>query len=250
MSDTAGCGIVMAVRVLLIEDDAKLALRTAEYLRDHGADVEIAADGATGLERARAGGHDVVLLDLMLPEMDGLAVCKALRRDSSVPVIMLTARGEDVDRIVGLELGADDYLAKPFNPRELLARMRAVLRRTVAVAPEEAAPEELRVAGLVIDRERHTATIDEVALELTAFQFDLLWVLAKAAGKVRSREQLYNDVRRLRGEAPTSSFDPAVDRSVDVHMSKIRAALAAAVPEAVTLVKTVRGVGYVIGDAP
>jgi DNA-binding response OmpR family regulator len=240
--------MVMSVRVLLIEDDAKLATRTAEYLRDHGAQVEIAADGAIGLERARAGDHDVVLLDLMLPEIDGLSLCKELRRDSTVPVIMLTARGEDVDRIVGLELGADDYLAKPFNPRELLARMRAVLRRTAVAAPAQPQSELVRVGGLVIDRDRHTAAIGDTALELTAFQFDLLWVLAKTAGKVRSREQLYNDVRRLRGEAPTSSFDPAVDRSVDVHMSKIRAALAAAAPEAASLVKTVRGVGYVIGD--
>jgi DNA-binding response OmpR family regulator len=234
-----------AVRVLLIEDDAKLAERTAEYLRDHGASVELATDGALGLARAEAGEHDIVLLDLMLPGLDGLSVCKQLRKVSGVPVIMLTARGEEVDRIVGLELGADDYLPKPFSPRELVARMRAVLRRGAAAAPSNA--NDLTVGALSIDRERHVATFAGTVLELTAFQFDLLWVIARAAGKVLAREQIYNEVRRLRGEAP-ASFDPAVDRSVDVHMSKIRAALAAAGPDGGALVRTIRGVGYVIGD--
>jgi|LNFM01.2.fsa_nt_gb DNA-binding response OmpR family regulator len=233
------------VRVLLIEDDVKLAERTAEYLRDHGAAVEIVGDGDGGLVRAQAGDHDIVLLDLMLPGIDGLAVCKQLRKTSGVPVIMLTARGDEVDRVVGLELGADDYLPKPFSPRELLARMRAVLRR--GVAPASANANELRVGALAIDRERHVASFGDATLELTAFQFDLLWVLARSAGKVLGREQIYNEVRRLRGESP-ASFDPAVDRSVDVHMSKIRAALSGAGPDGATVVRTVRGVGYVIGD--
>ena len=236
------------VRVLLIEDDAKLAEHTAEYLRGHGAAVEIVADGALGLSRALAGEHDVVLLDLMLPGLDGLSVCQQLRRHGAVPVIMLTARGEEVDRIVGLEIGADDYMPKPFSPRELLARMRAVLRRGQG-AGSGANPRELRVGVLSIDRERHVASFAGATLELTAFQFDLLWVLASAAGKVLTREQIYNDVRRLRGEPP-ASFDPAVDRSVDVHMSKIRAALTSAGPEGSSVVKTIRGVGYGIGDTP
>jgi DNA-binding response OmpR family regulator len=243
-ADFAACGMVISVRVLLIEDDVKLAERTAEYLRDHGAVVEIVADGDTGLARAQAGGHDIVLLDLMLPGMDGLAVCKQLRASSGVPVIMLTARGDEVDRIVGLELGADDYMPKPFSPRELLARMRAVLRRGASTSTNAT---ELRVGALAIDRERHVATFGDTQLELTAFQFDLLWVLARSAGKVLAREQIYNEVRKLRGESP-ASFDPAVDRSVDVHMSKIRAALTAAGPDGATVVRTVRGVGYVMGD--
>jgi DNA-binding response OmpR family regulator len=233
------------VRVLLIEDDVKLADRTAEYLQGHGAEVEIIADGAAGLERARAGEHEIVLLDLMLPGMDGLALCQQLRQSSDVPIIMLTARGEEVDRIVGLELGADDYMPKPFSPRELLARMRAVLRRGGPPAPGEPA-QLIEFGALVIDRDRHTASFEGHAIELTAFQFDLLWVLARSAGKVLPREQIYNDVRRLRGEPPVD-FDPAVDRSVDVHMSKIRAALGAASPSGTTLVRTIRGVGYVLG---
>ncbi|MFO0632483.1 MAG: response regulator transcription factor [Nannocystaceae bacterium] len=216
------------MRVLLIEDDVKLAERTAEYLQDHGATVEIVGDGTAGLARARAGSHDIVLLDLMLPGIDGLALCQQLRQGSTVPVIMLTARGDEVDRVVGLELGADDYMPKPFSPRELLARMRAVLRRQGGGGGGDERQAGV-VGALAIDRERRTASFEGVALELTAFQFDLLWVLARAAGKVLPRDQIYNEVRKLRGEAPTS-FDPSVDRSVDVHLSKIRAALAAAAP--------------------
>lgn len=230
---------------MLIEDDVKLAERTAEYLQDHGATVEIVGDGTAGLARARAGSHDIVLLDLMLPGIDGLALCQQLRQGSTVPVIMLTARGDEVDRVVGLELGADDYMPKPFSPRELLARMRAVLRRQGGGGGGDER-QAVVVGALAIDRERRTASFEGVALELTAFQFDLLWVLARAAGKVLPRDQIYNEVRKLRGEAPTS-FDPSVDRSVDVHLSKIRAALAAAAPAGGGLVRTIRGVGYVLG---
>jgi DNA-binding response OmpR family regulator len=233
------------VRILLIEDDARLAERTAEYLRGHEAEVEIVGDGQAGLERACAGGHDLVLLDLMLPGIDGLALCKRLRATSNVPVIMLTARGDEIDRVVGLELGADDYVAKPFSPRELLARIRAVLRRHHGTEPSDPA-QVVRVGPLVVDRDRRTSTLGEQSLDLTAFQFDLLWVLARAAGRVLAREQLYNEVRRLRGDAP-AAFDPAVDRSVDVHLSKIRAALDAAAPEGAQLIRTIRGVGYVLG---
>ena len=232
------------MKILLIEDDARLAERTAEYLRTHDATVDIIGDGETGLAKASAGEHDIVLLDLMLPGMDGLEVCKQLRQGkSTVPVIMLTARGEEVDRIVGLEIGADDYLPKPFSPRELLARIRAVLRRQGAVEEPDA---KLEVGSLTIDRDRRVATVSDTAMELTAYQFDLLWALAEGAGKVLSREQLHNRVRQLRGEAP-AEFDPAVDRSIDVHMSKVRAALASADDDAKGLIRTVRGVGYVLG---
>lgn len=236
-------GTLTGVKILLIEDDARLAERTAEYLRTHDATVEIVGDGEQGLARASAGEHDIVLLDLMLPGLDGLEVCKRLRQSSSIPVIMLTARGEEVDRVVGLEIGADDYLPKPFSPRELLARIRAVLRRHQGA---DAPAATLEVGPLHIDRDRRVATVTEQAVELTAYQFDLLWTLAEGAGKVLSREQLHKRVRQLRGESPTE-FDPAVDRSIDVHLSKVRGALGTAHEAGKDLIRTVRGVGYVLG---
>lgn len=234
------------MRLLLIEDDARLAEHTAEYLRDHDAEVEVVGDGAAGLQRAASGEHDLVLLDIMLPGMDGLEVCRMLRQRSAVPVIMLTARGDEIDRVVGLEIGADDYLPKPFSPRELLARIRAVLRRQPTTEAEPPG-QVIEIGPLHIDRDRREAAVGEAAMELTAYQFDLLWVLAHSAGKVLSREQLYGQVRALRGEPPVD-FDPAVDRSIDVHMSKVRGALSTADSDAKGLIRTVRGVGYVLSD--
>ena len=232
------------MRILLIEDDERLAERTCEYLRSHEAEVEIVPEGERGLERAGSGEHDIVLLDLMLPGIDGLELCRRLRQRSKVPVIILSARGEEVDRIVGLELGADDYLAKPFSPRELLARIRAVLRRHTASAEVES--EIIEIGPLSIDRARRVATMSGAACELTAYQFDLLWLLATQAERVLSRTQLHAQVRALRGE-PTQDFDPAVDRSIDVHLSKIRQSLATAdAVHGAGLIKTVRGVGYVL----
>ncbi|MEM9460110.1 MAG: response regulator transcription factor, partial [Myxococcota bacterium] len=154
-----------------------------------------------------------------------------------------------IDRVVGLEIGADDYLPKPFSPRELLARIRAVLRRQPAGGSGGGggADQQLSIGPLQIDRERRTATVGETPLELTAYQFDLLWVLAKSAGKVLGREQLHRQVRELRGE-PAIDFDPAVDRSIDVHMSKVRGALGSVDTTAKALIRTVRGVGYVLSD--
>ena len=234
------------MRVLLVEDDSRLAERTAEYLRDHSMEVEIAADGELGLSRAIRGGHDLVLLDLMLPGIGGLDLLRQLRQRSRVPVIMLTARGEEADRILGLELGADDYLPKPFSPRELVARIRAVLRRAQGPAEESA---NVSVGSLVVDRDRRRVEVAGVACELTPYQFDLLWVLAEAREHVLSREQLYNGVRSLRGDPP-ADFDPSVDRSIDVHLSKIRQALAAADPSGEGLIRTIRGVGYVLAPPP
>jgi DNA-binding response OmpR family regulator len=231
------------VRILLIEDDQRLAERTAEYLRGHDAEVEIVGDGETGLRRALDQEHDIILLDLMLPGLDGLEVCKRLRTTSAVPVIMLTARGDEVDRVVGLEIGADDYVPKPFSPRELLARIRAVLRRHAVPAAESAT---IAVDGLVIDRDRRVATFEDAPVELTAYQFDLLWVLASHRGRVMPRARLHTTVRELRNEPP-SDFDPTVDRSIDVHLSKIRGALGAAAPDGDRLIRTIRGVGYVLG---
>jgi DNA-binding response OmpR family regulator len=235
------------MRILLIEDDQRLAERTAEYLRGHELKVEIVGDGEKGLERSGSGEHDLVLLDLMLPGIDGLELCKKLRQRSKVPVIMLSARGEEVDRIVGLELGADDYLPKPFSPRELLARIRAVLRRHAGGGASH--DDRIEVGPLQIDRSRRLATVGEITLELTAYQFDLLWVLASQAERVLTRNQLHAQVRALRGEPP-QEFDPQVDRSIDVHMSKVRQALAAADAEqGGALIKTIRGVGYVLSPS-
>lgn len=230
------------MRILLIEDDARLAEHTAEYLQGHNAQVEIVPDGTLGLERAAAGEHDVVLLDLMLPGIDGLQLCKELRQNSGVPVIMLSARGEEVDRIVGLEIGADDYLPKPYSPRELLARIRAVLRRGQTTEVEG---EKIERAGLSIDRGRREASFHGSKMELTAYQFDLLWALATRPGKVIKRADLFAEVRRLRDEPP-QEFDPSVDRSIDVHLSKVRQALGRASSDGDKVIRTVRGVGYVL----
>ena len=241
-------------RVLLVEDDTRLAAHTAEYLQDHDFRVEIAADGELGLARALSGEHDVVLLDLMLPRLDGLSVCKALRQRSAVPVLMLSARSEEIDRILGLELGADDYLAKPFSFRELVARIRAVLRRGLPPGDHSGnhsgnhpgnQPGLRRCGPLLIDRERHRVSVEGAACELTAYQFDLLWLLAGAPDQVLAREQIHQRLRALRGE-PAGEFDPAVDRSIDVHLSKVRAALTAAHPSGAGLIRTLRGVGYML----
>lgn len=230
------------MRALLIEDDEKLAELTREYLEQRDVTVQIVSDGAAGFQAARAGAFDVILLDLMLPNMDGLEICKRLRRESSVPVIILSARGDEVDKVVGLEIGADDYLAKPFSPRELLARMNAVVRRHQPSAPADG---PVTSGPLMIDRGRRIATICDTPLELTAHQFDVLWVLALKPGRVLTRKEIYREVRTAQ-DLPPEDFDPAIDRSVDVHLSKIRQAFDAKHPGTSRLVKTVRGVGYVL----
>jgi DNA-binding response OmpR family regulator len=185
-----------------------------------------------GLRLLEAGGFDAVVLDVMLPDLDGFEACRRIRATSDVPVIMLTARGEDTDRIVGLELGADDYLPKPFNPRELLARLRAVLRRRAAPA----AGTSLRFGRLEIDRAARVARVDGQDRALTAHQFDLLVALAESAGRVLSRDSLMQKVRGLDLEA--------FDRSIDVHVSRIRAAIEDD-PRRPRRILTVRGAGYV-----
>jgi DNA-binding response OmpR family regulator len=221
---------------LLIDDDARLAAMIAEYLGKNDVDVTVAGDGERGLAALNKGRFDAVLLDLMLPGVDGLEVCKRIRttsRHPDVPIVMLTAKGDDVDKIVGLELGADDYLAKPFNPRELLARLRAVLRR----AQPAQALERFRTGELEIDFAAREVTVGGKRQVLTHFEFELLSQLARAAGRVLSREHLM-DV--LKG-AEFESFD----RSIDVHVSKLRAKLEDD-PKEPRYIKTVRGVGYVL----
>jgi DNA-binding response OmpR family regulator len=221
-------------RVLLIDDDAALAGLVRDYLKPLGYDVTAAANAAEGLRRLEEG-WDAVLLDVMLPDLDGFEVCRRIRAGSDVPVLMLTARGQDEDRIVGLELGADDYLPKPFNPRELLARLRAVLRRRHA-AGARAQQQPLRFGRLEIDEDARIVRVDGEERPLTGYQFDLLAALAESAGRVLSRETLMARA----GHSAAEAFD----RSIDVHVSRIRAAIEDD-PKRPRRLLTVRGAGYV-----
>jgi DNA-binding response OmpR family regulator len=227
--------VVMATRILMIEDDARLAEMVARDLGRSGLEVTAAGTATEGFGRLAREPFDLVLLDLMLPDADGLDVCRRLRASgSAVPVIMLTARGDPTDRVVGLELGADDYLGKPFDPRELLARIRAVLRRPAAVAG--AAPRVLRFGRLEVDSDARVVRVDGEERPMTAHQFSLLLAMAERAGRVLSRERL---MELVRGEALE-----AFDRSIDVHVARIRAAIEDD-PRSPRRILTVRGAGYV-----
>ncbi len=226
----------MTARLLLIDDDARLTDMVGDYLRRNGYEVDVAGSLAQGRERLRQGGHDALLLDLMLPDGDGLDLTRELRADvrlRRLPLLMLTARGEPMDRIVGLELGADDYLPKPFEPRELLARVKALLRRA---SPDPVGDDVLVFGRLEIDLGARQARLDGKACDLTSHQFELLVVLARAPGRVLSRDQIMD---ALKGH-PLEAFD----RSIDVHISRIRAVIEddAKNPKRVL---TVRGSGYV-----
>jgi len=224
--------------LLMIEDDARLATMVAEYLTQSEYTVTHVGDGESGLTALQKEPFDLVLLDLMLPGIDGLEVCRRIRslpgELACVPVLMLTAKGDSMDRIVGLELGADDYLPKPFEPRELLARIRAVLRRHQPGAVAE--HKLMRFGSLEIDRDARSVAIGGQPVELTSYQFDLLVTLAERAGRVLSREQIMEAVRGRELEA--------FDRSIDVHMGRIRTAIEADVKNPKRIL-TVRGVGYV-----
>ncbi len=222
--------------VLLVDDDARLADLVAEYLGRHEIDVTAAPDGERGLAALRRGRIDVVILDVMLPGLDGFEICRRIRATpelAAIPVLMLTARGDDVDKVVGLEIGADDYLAKPFNPRELLARIRALLRRAAGPA---SGGRRFRSGAIEIDFDAREVTVGGARQVLTHYEFELLALLARSAGRVLSREQLLD---ALKGEAYES-----FDRSIDVHISKLRAKLEPD-PKAPRYIRTVRGVGYV-----
>ena len=226
----------MAARILLIEDDPRLAEMVSEYLGQAGFGVSAAGTGNEGLARLEREPFDALVLDLTLPDIDGLEVCRRLRARADTPVLMLTARGDAMDRVVGLEIGADDYLPKPFEPRELLARLRAILRRRSGLGDGDV----LRFGRVEIDRGARALRLDGAERPLTGYQFALLLALAENAGRVMSREALMD---RLRGE-PLEAFD----RSIDVHVSRIRQALEDD-PKHPRRILTVRGAGYVFAKA-
>ena len=221
--------------ILIIDDDVELCELVTEYLEDEGFEVASVHDGAAGVDRCLADEPDLVILDIMLPGLGGFAVLAKIREASKVPVIMLTARGEEVDRIVGLEMGADDYLPKPFNPRELVARIRAILRRTagIAEAGEESAVVTVDDLEMDIGSRRVRCSAGEV--DLTGAEFGVLETLARAAGTVVSRDELSRSALGRRASA--------FDRSLDVHLSNLRRKLGP-LPGGGERIKTVRGVGY------
>jgi DNA-binding response OmpR family regulator len=222
----------MNVRVLLVEDDARLAGMVADYLGEAGIRAAVAGTGREARRLLKRDAFDAVILDLMLPDTDGLDLCKQIRAESAIPLLMLTARGDPLDRVVGLELGADDYLPKPFEPRELLARLRAILRRSRDTAPGDV----LRFGRLEIDRAARQVRVDGREKPLTGFQYTLLLALAERAGRVLSRDALMD----LTKGSALEEFD----RSIDVHVSRIRAAIEDD-PKKPRRILTVRGAGYV-----
>jgi DNA-binding response OmpR family regulator len=221
-----------AHRVLLVEDDARLASMVSDYLGEAGFRTTRAATGAAAMQLVASESFDAMILDLMLPDADGLDLCRSLRAKSDLPVLMLTARGDPLDRVVGLEIGADDYLPKPFEPRELLARLRAILRRRVAPDPSQV----LRFGRLEIDRGAREVRLDGQRKTVTGHQFALLVALAERAGRVLSREALMDLTRG----AELEDFD----RSIDVHISRLRAAIEDD-PKHPRRILTLRGAGYV-----
>ena len=221
---------MITVRILVVDDDVELCSLLQEFLKREGFAVECEHEGRRGLERALGGDCELIVLDVMLPGLDGFEILRRLRQRSRVPVLMLTARGEDVDRIIGLELGADDYLTKPFNAKELAARIRAILRR---VQERSASPSgRVEVNGVVLDPGSREVFCEGKPVEVTTFEFDILEMLMRSAGRVLSRDALM--------EALYNRLATPFDRSVDMHVSHLRKKLEAGRPR----IKTVRGVGY------
>ena len=219
-------------RILLIDDDERLAPPLAAYFKRVDFELDAAVRPSEGLAKLRSRHYDAAILDVMLPEMDGFALCRAIRRESDIPIVMLTARGEVMDRVVGLELGADDYLPKPFEPRELLARLQTILRRARSADAPPPHTRRLVFDGLVIDLDRREAERQGEVLDLTGTEFELLALLAREPSKVFSREQI---LERLRGQAA----DDLYTRAVDILVSRLRKKL-----EPLDCIKTLRNVGY------
>jgi two-component system response regulator CpxR len=223
-------------KILIIDDDEELCELVAEYLTVEGFETNAVHDGETGLKTALSGEYDMAVLDVMLPKMNGFEVLKNLRASSRLPVLMLTARGDDMERIVGLEIGADDYLAKPFNPRELVARLRAILRRTEPAESEDRSAERVNVGDLELSRSSRTAWISGEEVPLTSVEFDLLANLADHAGNVVRKDDLSEAVL----ERKLSPYD----RSLDMHISNLRKKLGAR-SDGSDRIKTIRSVGYI-----
>ena len=226
-------------RILIVDDDLDLCELLAKYLRREGFEFEMVHNGEAGVSAALSGTYALIILDVMLPNMNGFEVLSQIRTRSQTPVLMLTARGDDIDRIVGLEMGADDYLAKPFNPRELVARIRAILRRSRLEAETAAGavvPERLVIGDITLDKATRVVTRDGEPLALTAVEFDLLDALMRAAGRIVPREEL---VKAILGRDLTP-----YDRSIDTHVSNLRKKLRHYI-DGVERIKTVRGVGYI-----
>ena len=228
----------MKPHILMIEDDVNLSSMVAEYLSESGLVVTTRERAAAGLSELEKGRFDGIILDVMLPDLDGFEVCRRIRAMSDIPVLMLTARGDETDRIVGLELGADDYLPKPFNPRELLARIKAILRRREP-SPRLTKTDIWRFGRLEIDRAQRKVLVAGEERRLTSHQFDILCALADSAGRVLPRDALMDRVRGLSLEA--------FDRSIDVHISRIRAAIEID-PKHPRRIITVRGAGYIFAQ--
>ena len=222
-------------KILIIDDDEELCELVSEYLTVEGFEVESVNDGESGLKAAETGKFDLAILDVMLPKMNGFEVLRQLRQKSKIPVMMLTARGDDMERIVGLEIGADDYLPKPFNPRELVARLRAILRR-VGDGTERDGSEPIHVDDVEVNPASRTATVSGHDLPLTSVEFDLLNALLKSAGNIVRKEDLSEEVlgRKL------SPFD----RSLDMHISNLRKKLGTR-DDGADRIKTIRSVGYI-----
>ena len=220
----------MSQLILVVDDEPKVVRLARDYLEKHGLHVSTAGDGQSALAAARREKPDLIILDLMLPGIDGREVCRILRRESDVPIIMLTALSEEIDQVTGLEIGADDYITKPFSPRALVARVRALLRRTRG---EVTAPGIIRSGGLEIDSQKHSVTYNGAPLKLTPNEFKILHILASRPGQTITREQLLDD---LHGAASS------LDRSVDSHIKNLRRKLITVPGE--STIETVYGIGY------
>ena len=229
------------VKLLLVDDDKELCELMGQYLTSEGFEVNVAHSAEQGLPLLQEGGrYDLLIFDIMMPGQSGLDLLQQVRPRITTPIIMLTGRGEDIDRIIGLEMGADDYLGKPCNPRELVARIRAVLRRSVQIAAPAAGPDHLSVHGIELDFGKRQVCIAETELELTSAEFNVLAELMQAAGTIVSKDDLTEKVlhRKL----------TAYDRAIDVHVSRVRQKLAVVLPDR-ELIKTVRGAGYMLVKA-